>query len=123
MPNKNIEEKEIKRAQEVFDGMMAYDLISKLNPPMEVLEALDYAANYFGDIAKGREYSPEPLKDAFPTIYATVAEQSRDEALKEAEEAVDAEMKHWRVTDGGLVFMSGLIRAYNAIRSLSTNKE
>ena len=53
----------------------------------------------------------------------SIAEQSRDEALKEAEEAVDAEMKHWRVTDGGLVFMSGLIRAYNAIRSLSTNKE
>ena len=66
-----------KRAQEVFDGMMSYDLIGVLDIPQPVLEALDYAANYFGDIAMGRQYDPEPLVDAFPFLLSTHTQELR----------------------------------------------
>lgn len=67
-----------KKAQEMFDAMQPYELMADLDVPQTVLEAFDYAANYFGDIAKGREWDPEEPKDAFPTLL-----HSHNESLKE----------------------------------------
>lgn len=44
-------------AQEMFDRLMDFGTNNQ-DIPMDVLEALDYVANYCGDIAKGRKYTP-----------------------------------------------------------------
>lgn len=52
---KTTPQQEREAAQEMFNRMQSYDLIAKLpNIPVEVLECMDFASNYFGDIAMGR---------------------------------------------------------------------
>lgn len=45
-------------SQEMFDRLMAF-CEADLDVPEDVLIAIDYVANYCGDIAKGREYKPD----------------------------------------------------------------
>lgn len=54
-------------AQELFNNLMNLGM-SNPGLPQELLEAIDYVANYCGDIASGRKHKPENIEDAFPTI-------------------------------------------------------
>lgn len=65
-------------AQELF-GKLSNFGIAHQDIPQDVLEAMDYVANYCGDIAHGREYKPEELPTAMPTILAIAHQQTAEE--------------------------------------------
>lgn len=69
----------IDQAQEVFDVLMEFGTTLEADIPQEVLEAIDYVANFCGDIAKNRDYTPEKLEDAFPTLLRLANEQKNGE--------------------------------------------
>ena len=68
-PNKK-ESDAVGEHQDMFDELMKFATNNAGDDmPQTVVEAIDYVANYCGDIAKGREYRPDEPKEAFPSIF------------------------------------------------------
>lgn len=108
----------IGEAQEVFDVLSRYFMNHPEAPSGTLLEAVDYVANYCGDIAKGRKVTFDKPKDAFPTIYT----KTRTDALKEAREVVEDEMDLSGSPDSA-DWNGAIATASSRIEELLDNKE
>lgn len=84
--NQSISEEERK----LFDAIGDYFIDHPEAPSGALLEAVDYVSNYLGDIAMGRKYEPEELKEAFPSVFSQ-ALTARDKELREKIEKIDVE--------------------------------